>query len=299
MNRYLPWLLVSALAPLAPLAATQAATPFDRTVDADARGTVEVHNIAGSVEIQGWDKPSVHVSGTLADNVERVDVRRDGNRVVVEVVMREESRSRSYEGTKLTIEAPRASTLEVSTVSASIAARAIEGEQRLQSVSGSIDADAFASDVTANAVSGEVTVHGHGSAAVIRARAVSGEVRLVDVAGQVEAQAVSGAVEVAANQVDRVTLSSISGRVSLSGALGDHARADLTTTSGSLNMTFAGTAAAEYDLTTFSGRIDPCFGPPVSEPRNGPQRAHRFREGDSDARVRANSMSGSITLCRK
>jgi DUF4097 and DUF4098 domain-containing protein YvlB len=144
-----------------------------------------------------------------------------------------------------------------------------------------------------------VTVHGHGSAAVIRARAVSGEVRLVDVAGQVEAQAVSGAVEVAANQVDRVTLSSISGRVSLSGALGDHARADLTTTSGSLNMTFAGTAAAEYDLTTFSGRIDPCFGPPVSEPRNGPQRAHRFREGDSDARVRANSMSGSITLCRK
>jgi autotransporter translocation and assembly factor TamB len=275
MNRYLPWLLVSALAPLA---ATQAATPFDRTVDADARGTVEVHNIAGSVEIQGWDKPSVHVSGTLADNVERADVRRDGNRVVVEVVMREESRSRSYEGTKLTIEAPRASTLEVS---------------------GSIDADAFASDVTANAVSGEVTVHGHGSAAVIRARAVSGEVRLVDVAGQVEAQAVSGAVEVAANQVDRVTLSSISGRVSLSGALGDHARADLTTTSGSLNMTFAGTAAAEYDLTTFSGRIDPCFGPPVSEPRNGPQRAHRFREGDSDARVRANSMSGSITLCRK
>jgi hypothetical protein len=64
-------------------------------------------------------------------------------------------------------------------------------------------------------------------------------------------------------------------------------------------MTFAGLAAAEYDLATFSGGITACFGPPVSEPRNGPQRQHRFREGDSDARVRANSMSGSITLCRK
>jgi putative adhesin len=296
MNRYLPWLVVCALVPFA---AAHGATPFDRTVDADARGTVEVHNIAGSVEVRGSDRSSVHVSGSLADNVERVDVRRDGNRVVVEVVMREESRSRSSEGTKLTIEAPRASTLEASTVSASISARAIEGELRLQSVSGTIDAEAFASDVNVSSVSGEVTVRGHGSAALTRARAISGSVNLTDVAGQVEAQAVSGSIEVVAGALDRVTVSSISGRVSLSGALGDHARADLTTTSGSLNMTFAGTAAAEYDLTTFSGAINPCFGPPVAEPRNGPQRQHRFREGESDARVRANSMSGSITLCRK
>jgi putative adhesin len=296
MNRYLPCLLVSALAPLA---AAHGATSFDRTVDADARGTVEIHNVSGSVEIRGWDQPSVHVSGSLADNVERVDVRRAGNRVTVDVVLREESRSRSYDGTKLTIEAPRASMLEVSTVSASIAARAIEGEQRLQSVSGTIDAEAFAGDVNVSSVSGEVTVQGHGSVAVTRARAISGSVRLTDIAGQVEAQAVSGSVEVAANQLDRVTVSSISGRVSLSGALGGQTRVDLTTTSGSLDMTFAGTAAADYDLTTFSGAISPCFGPSVAEPRNGPQRQHRFREGDSDARVRANSMSGSITLCRK
>jgi DUF4097 and DUF4098 domain-containing protein YvlB len=296
MNRYLPGLLVSALVPFA---AANGAAPFDRTVDADARGTVDVHNIAGSVEIKGWERPSVHVSGTLGDNVERVDVRRDGSRVMVEVVMRDGSRSRSSEGTRLTIEAPRASTLEVSTVSANISAREIEGEQRLSSVSGTIDAEAFASDVNVSSVSGGVTVHGHGSAGLTRVRSISGQVRLTDVAGQVEAQAVSGSVEVASNQLERATLNSISGRITLSGALGEHARADLTTTSGSLNMTFAGTAAAEYDLTTFSGSIDPCFGPPVSEPRNGSERQHRFREGDSDARVRANTMSGSITLCRK
>ena len=296
MNRFLPWLVVGAIAPLA---STRAATPFDRTVDAAAGGTVVVHNVAGSIDVRGWDQASVHVSGTLADDVERIDVRRDGNRVSVDVVMREGSRSRSSERTKLTIEAPRASIVEVGTVSASIAARAIEGEQRLSSVSGTIDAEAFAGDVNVSSVSGEVTVHGHGSVAMTRARAISGSVRLTDVAGQVEAQAVSGSIEVAANQLDRATLSSISGRVSLSGVLGGRARVDLTTTSGSLEMMFTGTAAADYDLTTFSGAINPCFGPPVSEPRNGPQRQHRFREGDSDARVRANSMSGSITLCRK
>ena len=296
MNRYVPWLLVSALAPLS---SAQAATPFDRTVDAAARGTVVVHNIAGSVDIRGWDQASVHVSGTVADDVERVDVRHDGNRVSVDVVMRQGTHSRSTEVTKLTIDAPRASIVEVGTVSASITARAIEGEQRLSSVSGTIDAETFAGDLNVSSVSGEVTVHGRGSVAMTRARTISGSVRLTDIAGQVEAQAVSGSVEVTANQLDRVTLSSISGRVSLSGALGGRTRVDLTTTSGALDMTFAGTAAADYDLTTFSGAMNPCFGPPVAESRNGPQRQHRFREGDSDARVRANSMSGSITLCRK
>jgi DUF4097 and DUF4098 domain-containing protein YvlB len=294
MNRYLPCLLVSALAPLA---AARGATPIDRAVDADARGAIEVHNVAGSIEIRGWDQASVHVSGTLADNVERVDVRRDGNRVVVKVLMRQGASS--SEDTKLTIDAPRASSLEVGTVSASVSTRGIEGEQRLSSVSGSIDAETFASDLNVGSVSGDVTVHGHGTVALAHAHAISGSLRLTDVAGQVEAQAVSGSIEVAANQLDRATLNSISGRVSLSGALGAHTRAELTTTSGSLAMTFAGAAAADYDLTTFSGAINACFGPPLSEPRNGPQRQHRFREGDSDARVRANSMSGSITLCRQ
>jgi len=294
MNRYLPWLLVSALVPLA---AARGATPFDRTLDADARGTLEVHNIAGSLTIKGGDGTSVHVAGTLADNVERVDMHRSGSRVVVNVVMREGAR-RSSEDTDLTIEAPRASTLEAGTVSASISVKGIEGEQRLSSVSGEIDAEAFG-DMNVSSVSGEVTVHGHGKVALTRANAVSGALRLTDVAGQVEAHAVSGSVDVAANQLDRATLNSVSGRIMLSGTLGDRARAELTTTSGSVTMTFAGSAAADYDLTTFSGGISACFGPPVSEPRNGPQRQHQFREGNSDARVRANSMSGSITLCRK
>jgi DUF4097 and DUF4098 domain-containing protein YvlB len=293
MNRYLPWLLVGAFAPLA---AVYGATSFDKTVDADARGTVEVHNVAGRLEIKAWDRPSVHVAGKLADNVERVDMSRSGKRVTVNVVMREGARS--SEGTELTIEAPRASTLEAGTVSADISVNGIEGEQRLSSVSGTIDAETFAGDMNVSSVSGEVTVHGHGNVAMTRANAVSGALRLADVAGQVEAHAVSGTVEVAAKQLDRATLNSVSGRVSLSGTLSDHARAELTTTSGSVTMKFTGTAAADYDLTTFSGAISACFGPPVSEPRNGPQRQHQFREGDSDARVRANSMSGSITLCR-
>ncbi len=290
--------LALALAAAAPLACAFGATPVDREIDADPSGGLEVHNIAGSVEIEGWNRRSVHVSGTLADNVERLDVRAVGEQIVVEVILRQDSRSHDG-GTSLKISAPQAHDLEVATVSASISVRGIEGEQRLRSVSGTIDTAGFATDIELNSVSGDVTAHGSGRQAVTRARAISGTVRLTGLAGQVEAESVSGSVDVTADKLQRVTANSISGTVSLRGALADDARVDVTSTSGRVDLRFKGDAAAEYDLSSFSGAIRSCFGPPVVQAPNGPQRKQRFREGTSSARVRANSMSGSIDLCRE
>ena len=289
--------LLLVLACFATFRATLADTPVDRELDADAHGNLEVRNVAGSIDIVGWDRAAVHVTGTLADSVERLDFTRNGDRVVVEVVLRKDSRS--SHGTDLKVSAPRASVTDVSTVSAAITVTGIEGEQRLNTVSGTIKTEAFAGDLTVGSVSGEVTVQGHGRGAVTRAHSVSGAVRLAGLAGEVEAQAVSGAVEVTADKVARATLNSVSGHVSLRGTLDEHARVELTTTSGDIVLLFASPAAADYDLATFSGSIKNCFGPPAPEPRNGPQRQNQFREGDSDARVHANTMSGSVSLCRQ
>jgi hypothetical protein len=299
MKRGTSLVLVVALAGAAPLAPVLGATPVDREIDADPRGALEVHNLAGSVEVVGWNRRAVHVSGTLADNVERLDLRTVGERIVVEVIMMRES-SRSHDaGTSLKISAPQAHDLEVRTVSASITVRGIDGEQRLSSVSGSIDTEGFKTDIDLDSVSGDVTARGGDYDAVTRARAISGSIRLTGLAGQVQAEAVSGSVELAADKLQRATLSSISGTVSVRSALTDDARVEVASTSGHVDLLFKGGAAAEYDLTSFSGRIESCFGPPVVRaPNGGPQRTHRFREGTSNARVHANTMSGGIELCR-
>ena len=295
MNRHF-WITLVTTS-LAPLGATLAATPVDREIDAAAKGTLDVRNVAGSIEISGWSKNTVHVTGTLSNNVERLDFRRDGDRVIVDVVLHENSHS--YEGTLLKIEAPQASDLDVSAVSANVTVAGIEGEQRIKSVSGAIATEAFASDLDLSSVSGDVTARGHDRSAMTRAHAVSGSIELTGLAGQIQAEAVSGSVDVKAKAIERAILNSISGAVSLRGALDDASRVELTSTSGTLRLLFAGSAAAEYDLTTFSGPIKSCFGPPVAEPSHGPQRQQRFREGTSNARVHASTMSGGIELCRE
>lgn len=296
VNRYLLTGLVTLS--VAPIVAAVSATTVDRRIDATPNGTVEVRNLAGSVRINGWDRNEVHVTGTLGENVERLDLLSDGDRVIVHVV--QQRNSNIAEGTSLTIDAPRASTLDVDTVSADIDVRKVEGEQRLNSVSGNIDTEAFKKELVVKSVSGNVLVNGHKQPAIARAQAVSGRLRLEDVAGEVQADSVSGQVDVAATTVDRALLTSISGTVSLRTGLGPDARIETTTTSGNVSLVFDGDAAAEYDLATFSGSIHNCFGPSLQPTnRTGPQKHHRFREGNSNARVAANTMSGSIEVCRE
>jgi DUF4097 and DUF4098 domain-containing protein YvlB len=292
-------IIAAAAACLAPTCAAFAATPVDREIDADATGTLEVQNVSGSIEVRGGSRGTVHVTGTLADNVERLDVTRDGDRVRVDVVLRKNSHSGSDdEGTALTIDAPQGSRLRVSTVSSSVKVHGIEGEQELSSVSGHVDTDAVG-DLTLSTVSGSVSARSHGADAVTRAHTVSGSLELAGVSGEIRAEAVSGSVRVVADKIGRAQVNTISGHASLHGALADDARVELTSTSGTVEMLFTGKAEADYELRSFSGQIKSCFGPPPTESRNGPQREQRFREGASSARVEAQTMSGRIDLCRE
>jgi len=274
-----------------------AATPVDRQIDAERDGRLEVHNVAGSIAIEGWARAEVHVTGELADNVERLDLLAEGDRVIVRVVLRENSRS--GDGTHLTISAPQGSELDVNAVSADITVRGIESEQRLASVSGRIDTETFEQELAAQTVSGSIRIDGHDRPALTRAHAVSGNIIMNNVSGEVDAQSVSGNVEVTAESLERAELNSVSGQVSVHARLTAQARVETTTTSGNVNLVFAGDAAAEYQLVSFSGGIDNCFGPPAPQPSRGPGREHRFEEGNSEARVQASTMSGSIDLCRE
>src|SRR5262245_60581902 len=78
--------IIFALA-LGALAVEVEAKDFDQTVQADPKGTVEISNVAGRVNVVGWDRSEVKVTGNLGEGVERVEVKGSGNRTFVKVVL--------------------------------------------------------------------------------------------------------------------------------------------------------------------------------------------------------------------
>ena len=64
-----------------------------------------ISNVSGTVDVRGWDRNEVQVTGHLGEDVERVDVETSGGRTVIKVVL---PRGSSHDGdATLEIQVPR------------------------------------------------------------------------------------------------------------------------------------------------------------------------------------------------
>src|ERR1700722_12761015 len=88
---------------------------IDQKLDADPHGVVEVSNIAGVVDVSGWDQPQVTINGEIPSGVDGVEVKSEHGRI--RITVRFPSFSFSSKGVDLVIKAPRTSEVDVTTVS--------------------------------------------------------------------------------------------------------------------------------------------------------------------------------------
>ena len=271
---------------------------IDRSLMADAKGDVDISNVAGTVNVTGWDRNEVRVTGSLAEGVERLDFTSEGKRTLIKVVLKKSTHWGDDGGAELSIRVPAGSRLDVSTVSAEITVKGVSGTQRLQTVSGEISTDVATEEAEVKTVSGDVILRGEGTPSVLTLTTVSGNAQASRVAGEVTATTVSGDLNLSLDAITRARLRTTSGNLSLRGVLKGDARVDGETISGDLSFVFKSPVDAEFDIETFSGDIDNCFGPKSqSKSEHGPGRQLHFRQGQGNADVRVNSLSGTISIC--
>lgn len=266
----------------------------NETRSATSNGTVRINNIAGSVQIQGWNKNQVQVTGTLTDGV-TLDFHGSADDLEIFVAYPENSHNNAE--ADLTIHVPVAGRLTVNTVSANINASSLNGSAQLKSVSGNVGLNSTDSDITATSVSGEVGITGSAAGAHILAHSISGDVKISGVDGDLQAESISGTVKVFQSRLDRARLNSTSGNVDFSVAIAKSGSYTFSSTSGNLSLTFAKTPDARFDISSFSGDIDNNFGPkPQRTSEYGPGVELHFVSGHGDAQVNARSLSGNISL---
>jgi len=295
LNKSLP---ARALAVLLLPWAAHAATTVDEHRPASPQGTVEINNVAGSVDVQGWDKSEVAVSGTIGKDVERVDVTSEGNHTSIRVILPRGPNWGMRDGSAhLTIQVPVNSSVTASLVSSDFKISAVHGALELRTVSGSIGGEG-GGDLHANSVSGDIRLKAT-SARMIEVRSVSGDIELTAGNVEIEATTVSGSVRLKLGTVSRARLKTVSGEVSATLAAAADAQIEGESISGDIKLDFAGAPDADYDIRTLSGNIDNCFGPKATEPRHGPGARLMFKSGEGSARVRITTQSGEVRLCAR
>jgi DUF4097 and DUF4098 domain-containing protein YvlB len=275
---------------------------FQRQVAADPHGEVDVSNVAGSIVITGWDKPSVSVSADLPGDTQRVKVTGGRGRTRVCVTYNgggcDSAGGSGHESpVRLQLYVPSGSEIEASGVSAGITSHGITGAQHLHTVSGDIEGDLGSGNDEVKSVSGDIRLRGSGQPGTLRVSTVSGDLGVSRVAGELDARTVDGKLTAELSPAHGVWLNTTSGSIHLSARLARGGTIDSHTVSGDQKLDVTAPAGYAYAAKTFSGDIEDCFGQPSDHSRYGPGDRLDGTRGGGNGQVRIQSLSGDISLC--
>jgi DUF4097 and DUF4098 domain-containing protein YvlB len=268
---------------------------ISESADVHPQGEVEISNVSGRIEVEGWDQGRVEVSGTLGRGAERLEFRVQDRHTLIRV--EHPSGSNRVGASNLHVRVPLDSRLVIAGVAGDIFVRDVRGAQRLHSVSGNIDTMMFSDDVQLRTVNGDILLVGEGTPGLATVTTVSGNAELRDVAGELVLQTVSGDVKVASERLERARIRTTSGSAELRSSLSPGARVEMEAVNGTLSLLLNDEPDAEFRLATFNGRIDNSFGPaPARTSRYAPGMELRFTAGEGSARVDMETLNGAIIL---
>lgn len=289
MKAFQPKLLAAWII-LLPLAAA-ADQSIDKHWDVAKNAMVSVENTAGSIEIRGWDRNEVHLTGELDGNVRDLEVNQSKSGLEITVLNRHD---RNVGDTRLVLQVPAGATLEATGVSADIGIKAMKNAKlTAKTVSGDVDVEATSDWVSLKSISGDVTFSGKSGRVAVDT--VSGDIDLSGPSGELNVTTVSGDADLEAGELESCKLETVSGDVRLEASVSDTGRLSAESMSGDVSVDLPSAQQGLIRAQSFSGRIKSDFGA-VEHARHGPGSHLKYKAGSSTAEIRVESFSGNIAL---
>lgn len=255
----------------------------NRVIDLEDIRKLKVGLVGGQIDVVAHDEPGVRIE---VHSVTIKDLRIEASGDVVEIDhpqlrwdnFLEVFRNFGSGGPKaeISVAVPRGVALTLGVVSASALVSGLASGARLNTVSGDIIVDGLTGDLTVNAVSGDVQIRGLDG--ILNANSVSGEIAATGMIRRAGADTVSGDVLVdSSGRVDAVNINTVSGETTVRLDEG---------------------LPANYVLRSVSGRV---LVDGVKRSGSGPTNwTDSVGElSGSFADVRANSVSGAVTVLRR
>ncbi|MGQ0563391.1 MAG: DUF4097 family beta strand repeat-containing protein [Gemmatimonadota bacterium] len=257
-------------------------------------GFVRIFMPGGSVTVVGWDRDSLHVTGTVHETA--------GDRFALGVTpkgaklgMWSEFES-ALPPSHITVRVPRRSQVWVKTTGAAVRVSGVDGGLDVLSVSGSIEVDGAPREIYAETMGGDIAIDATTPAA--RLKTASSAIRVRGSIADLTALTVSGPIELAAVSYRRARLESVAGDISYTGALPPGSALEITNHAGAVDLLLPANVAAQFALSLYAGELIGEFGA-VAKLRNPKQKARElsFVLGDKPAAsVTVRSFKGRVAV---
>jgi DUF4097 and DUF4098 domain-containing protein YvlB len=282
------------MAALSVLAATAGADSVDQRRPAAADGRVSIENMNGTIKVIGWDKGEVWVKGSLASEAS-LEFSSSERQTSIEIEVEGNPMAARSD---LEVHVPAGSRVEIEGFRATIDVTGVTGAVEAETVNGSITHAGAAKEVELQSVNGSIEVTG--AAGRIELEAVNGTVTVRNASGQLEASSVNGQLRVSGGSFEKASLESVAGGVHFEAGLGPRASLDVETVSGTVELILPAGIGADFMISSFSGEIENELGPEaVKKSRYTPQRELAFSAGGGGARIKVETLSGTIHIRKK
>ena len=293
-----------------------AAIEIAQSLPSDNVTNVSINNHSGFINVVGWNKDKISVTGTLDDDVDKLIFEQKGAQVIIKVEYPRMD-NWSADGSKITVFMPKSIRMksssissdihlsnlhggvEVKTVSGDVLAKNVTQSVELSSISGNINSDKLAGKVSLSAVSGDIK--DTDSAGRLEIRSVSGEVVINSQAKEVFFNNVSGQSKLNLAEVIELRIRTVSGDLNAKLTLNEKALLKASTVSGDLAFTFQKDVDADFSLkSSVGGDIDNNITQVKTEhDEYGPGAELNFQTANGSALVRVSTVSGNIEVSSK
>jgi DUF4097 and DUF4098 domain-containing protein YvlB len=259
-RRIVPGLL-AVLSALIAAGSLLASVPLNEHREVTPDALIEVSVVAGTVQVTGWDKAEMELTGSLSDDRLKLEITGGKDHLKIEVRMRNDENH--YKGeSDLALKVPKGSRIDVETVSGEITATDLKAQVRLNTVSGRLEVKGNPQEVKLSTVSGNIVLNDGESLEAGDFNTVSG---------------------------------SIEARVRF--RPGGNFRFE--TVSGSITLRIPADTNADFQVSTFSGGITSDFGDkPAKTNQYLPSQELEFSTGKGGARVKVNALSGHVRILK-
>ncbi|HWX65538.1 MAG TPA: DUF4097 family beta strand repeat-containing protein [Rhodanobacter sp.] len=293
-TRYLPLLLCLCIGH------ALADTPIQLRHDATPTARVSISNIAGTVNVIAWNRNEVQVSGQLGNGSKPLTITGSNGDMTIKVEPQGGSGWFNWKGdnnmapTTLELHVPEAASLDIDVVSAPLVIDGMDGGSiAVNTVSGKARINARTPSLKVDSVSGGIELAGHAEQADLQT--VSGEILAPALGSDVKLQTISGRIQAAGGPWRKLTLSTVSGDVQLTGGLTVDGSLGIDSMSGDVQLQLPANTSGNLHASSFSGNLRSDFGTP-KEPEHGPGSSLNVRLGDGSGKINIETFSGDLRV---